>query len=197
MFKHTRTALNQVIKDFKFASNVCTFGSQIFYIGYLIYAICADVGYLWANITLLAVCGLYFLFTATTHNIKDKETKLAKRNARHTLRWVKIFVNAAVLAMMGYSIYISSTVPSTLTTILTAISVVSWLLSLSLELITMYVENRINLIKESFMKDISPAETVGTIVKAAASVNSTVKTVETVGTVVGTVGSVVKNILKK
>ena len=198
MFKYTREALSQITKDFKFASNVCTFGSQIFYIGYLIYALCANVGYSWANITLLAVCGLYFLFTATTHNVKDKEAKLAKRNAKHTFRWVKISIKAAVLAMMGYSIYISATEPSTLTIILTAIAVVSWLLSLSLELITMYVENRIELLKESFIKDVkNPVETVSTIVKTAASVSSTVKTVETVGTVVGAVGSVVKNMMKK
>lgn len=183
MFIHTREALNQVVRDFKFASRTCTFGTQIFYIGYLIYAICAGVGYLWANIALLAICGIYFIFTALTLELKSKELKLIKRNTRHTFRWVKILIRAVVLVSMVYSIYISATAPTPITIILTVISVIGWLLSLSLELITIYVENRVKMLINGLKEDFHFEE----ISNAAGKV----------GSVVGSVSSAVKSFLNR
>ena len=173
MFNNTRTALTQVARDLKFAYRSCTLGVQIFYIAYLIYAILNSIGYLWANITLLAVCTVYLLFTIITLEMKGRDFKLLKKNAGHTFRWVKISVKAVVIVSMGYSIYISATEPSPLTIILTVIAVIGWLLSLSLELLSMYVDNRVQLIinglKEDWQEIKRPVEAVGNAVGAVGS----------------------------
>lgn len=181
MFNNTRIALTQVARDLKFAHRVCTFGIQIFYIGYLIYAICTGLGYLWANISLLAICTLYFIFTVTTVDLKSKDLKLIKRNAKHTFRWIKISVKAVVVVSMGYSVYISATAPSPMTIILTVISVIGWLLSLSLELISMYVDSRVQMILNGLRADIEDIK----------------RPVEAVGSAIGTVGSAVKSFFKR
>lgn len=178
MFNNTRMALTQVARDLKFAYRSCTFGVQIFYIAYLIYAIFAEVGYLWANITLLAICTVYLLFTITTLEMKGRDFKLLKKNAGHTFRWIKISVKAVVLVSMGYSIYISATDPTPTTIILTAIAVIGWILSLSLELLSMYVDNRVQMIINGLKEDWQEIK----------------RPVEAVGNAVGAVGSVVKNL---
>ena len=106
MFKYTRAAISSVIHEFKIWSIIFTWGLFAVTVGYNIFAILMDIGYLWANITSLCIITLSTIFDLVT---KSKDIKTVKRVVKRLVSWLKIVLKGAVLGLTIYGLYVAST----------------------------------------------------------------------------------------
>jgi hypothetical protein len=166
MFKYTRAAILSVINEFKIWSIIFTWGLFAVTVGYNIFAIVMDIGYLWANIASLCIITISTAFELIT---KNKDIKIVKRVVKRVVSWLKILLKAAVLGLTIYGLYIASTDVNPLTIILTTLMIILWILTVLIEIITTVVISKKAMFEEAWKNDIDefkkPIETVGNTVK--------------------------------
>ena len=154
MFSYTRAAIDKTIRDIKLISNFISVSTQVIYILYLIYAIAANTGTLWANICLLCVSVPYFVFHVICLGKIEPKMKLAKGSVRHSYKTVKLLLNGITLSATIYGIYVAANNISPITVVLAAITTIGWLLGVLTEIVTYFIENRKELIITAFEADI-------------------------------------------
>ena len=169
MLEYTRAAIEKTIKDLKAIVYFISIAVQVSYIAYLIYAIALDIGFLWANITLVAISASYLVFYLVTLEKKDKFSREAKKTTRHAYNRIKITLNIFTLGMMVYSVYIASTHITTVSVVWVALSAIGLIIKILFELGVTFTENRAELILEGMKADfenvIRPAQTAVNFVK--------------------------------
>ena len=169
MFIYTRAYFQKLIDDFKLAGYLFNVLTPLVYIVYLIYALSVNVGYAWANITLLAVTVLYLVFYISTYDLKEKSVKATKKTVRHIYKGIKLSVGAMTLGITFYGIYVASQQTSTLSVVLSCFMAVFWVLQAGIELITYFIEYQTTLFMAALEADkdnlIKPITAVGNFVK--------------------------------
>lgn len=169
MFENTRAVLDKTVNDFKrFIWGFALF-VQLFYIGYLAYAVFFGSGNKIVNISLLVISIGYFVFYVITYEKKDKHSKELKRTVKRALKWYKISASALTLVTMIYGIYTASENTSPFSLILVAIMVIVWVMQVIFELAYYAIEARVNLFKSAFEVDVEsikkPVTAIGDFVK--------------------------------
>lgn len=87
-----------------FAFNIIT---QLVYICYLSYAISSNTGNIIANIVLLSISVVYFIFFLINSRKTGKEGKAAKVKNKKFRKWGKRFVKLYTLAVALYSMHVN------------------------------------------------------------------------------------------
>lgn len=153
MFEYTRAFGQKLVNDCKTANYLFNVISPLTYILYLIYAIFVPVGYMWANIPLLAITLTYLVFYLCTYDLKNKKFKETKRNIKHIYKGVKLFISALTLVITFYGIYTATTHTTTLSIVLSCFMALFWIVSTATELITYIVEYEWSLFLASIEAD--------------------------------------------
>lgn len=153
MFDYTRTAIKKIGDDFKKVGFLLGLSGQIFYLFYIVYSIITSRGILWANYSLGAVSLLYLIFYIFTFSKSDKKDRVTKNKVRRLQSILKLFVKGLVLAMMFYSVYYTVVEISLLSVVFTALSIVSFILQIALELVRCIIENRYELLMTGWEAD--------------------------------------------
>lgn len=170
MLDYTRTALNEVVHDFKKLNYLRELITQILYIAYLVYAVIVSAGVFWINVILLGLSVAYFAFflVMTTGRILQSPTKSHKIIRKIFVR-CKQLLKLYTLGVMLYGIYATTTHVSPLSVILSALMIVGWILQVVFEVILHYIINRSNLLMEGMKADyenfVKPAKAVGNFFK--------------------------------
>ncbi len=154
MFDYTRTAIKKIGDDFKkvgFALGLC---GQIFYLFYIVYSLITTRGILWANISLGTVSLFYMIFYIITYSKSDKKSRRTKNNVRRFQSFFKLGVKAFTIVMMFYSVYYTVVEISLLSVVFTALSIISFILQIALELVRCIIENRYELLMAGWEADI-------------------------------------------
>ena len=171
MFDYTRMIIGQTVTDVKRVFYGYQVLAQLIYIAYLIYALIAGAGIWYANAALLLLsCGYFIFFLSTTDYGKTPDGKALKRKVRTGYVWSKRFIRLFTIGMAVYDI-VTADSSNSISTLLTALMIVSWMLEILLELIIRIIEVRFNLIKEAIEADVDellkPIKTVGNFFKKA------------------------------
>ena len=170
-FKYTQAMLDKTVLDIKRFLDGFTLGSQLFYIAYLIYAMCTFSGFFAVNLILAIVSVGYlciYLFTfidsADTRSEKKSKRKL-RSTAGHIDRIVKITGKTITLGVAVYSLYLTADNLNVTSILLTVLMFISWFVQIILELIAYAFESRKDLFVAAMMRDVEfitkPANAVG------------------------------------
>ena len=166
MFDYTQTAIKKIFDDFKKFCHVCSIVTQLIYIGYLTYSICAQTGRWWIKTAFLAVSVAYFIFYTCVHH--GKHAKLEKTGKRVYKR-SKLFLKLFELVVAFYSIAVTIHDATTASVILLSLMLVGWLLQVVFDVIISIFENRAELFMEALKADVEdmkrPVDTVSNLFK--------------------------------
>ncbi len=154
MLDYTIVATKKTVEDIKRFSLVFSILTQILYIGYLIYALVCDLGFIWLNIPLLAISSAYLVFYLIVNGKSGKKIKEARKNARHTYKFVKISAASFNLAVLLYSIWAFPEEVKPISIVFATLMTVVLVLHLATELVCVFAERRMNLFIEALKADL-------------------------------------------
>ena len=154
MLDYTRATVDRTITDVKRFAKLFTFGTQIFYILYLIYAMISGTGNIIVNAIMSALSVANLIITAFLYDKKDRLSKRVKRTTKRVYKWVKLSLQAFTLGATVYGIYIAASDFSAISIIFALFTAVMWAFSVMLQIISIAVEARLNLFKEALHADI-------------------------------------------
>ncbi|MBQ8885700.1 MAG: hypothetical protein IJY62_04985 [Clostridia bacterium] len=158
MLDYTKAALRETWTAFKKTIYVCSVVIQAVYIAYLIYALIAQTGFLVANVILLALSLVYFVFfLMITKGGRDPEAEKFKEVKRHgstVYKWSKRAVTLVTLGLTVYGLFTAVKNTTPLSIIFTALMIVGWLLSTIFDILSMIVASYGKLIFEGFEADL-------------------------------------------
>ena len=160
MFDYTRSILDKIINDIKKTARVFMIFTQLATIAYLIYALIAPAGYIWVNIPLLALSIAYFVIyiILTSEKWEETKTETSKRRralakARNVFARSKLIVNFFPMLGVLYSLATASTHATPISTILSLLPVLGWVLQLIFEIIRMIIDKYKTLLGYAVKKD--------------------------------------------
>ncbi len=154
MLDYTKAALTKTINDTKKIAYFCSISTQLIYIAYLIYALCAGVGFSAVNIILLVLSVLYVGYYSLTLYPRGKKERRARYDARRIYKYTKLTLQALTLIFMIYGIFMASSEKSTVTIMFAAVSLVFWILSLLLEVTIAVLNSYKDLLIEGLKADL-------------------------------------------
>ncbi len=168
MLEYTRATIDKIHSDFKRFVHCCRIGTPIFSIFYMIYAICIDAGFLWANIALGVLSAAYVAFYLCTYERADRSTKQIRKNTRRAYKYITLLLKAYTIGMTIYGIYIATAVANPLAAIFAVLNLVAWTLQVLFELALVvferYKELLVSAIQADFEAVTRPARAVGDFV---------------------------------
>lgn len=150
MLDYTKAAIKKTVDDFKRLDYIRNVATQILYIVYLIYALFAGAGILWANISLLSVSTAYFFFFLFMTRCNQKPLKVFVATL---FKRCKQVVRLATLGIMVYGIYAATKHVTAPAVIFTAFLIVGWLLQIVFEVVFKFFINRAQFILEGIEAD--------------------------------------------
>ena len=172
MFDYTKMMIDQTITDVKRVFHGYKISAQLIYIAYLIYALIAQTGIWYANLALLVLsCGYFAFFMTTTDYGKTPDGKQLKKKVNTGYIWAKRFIRLFTLGVATYDILTSSGPTNAISTLLTAMMLIGWLIEVFFDLLIRIITARIALMKEALDADVEmmlkPVKTVGNFFKKA------------------------------
>ena len=173
MLDYTKAALKKTADDFKKLDYVRNLATQILYAFYLIYAIIAGAGRLWANILLLCLAlGYLVVFLFVTSTKPSENRKKLKKITWEIFTRTKQLIKFFNLVVMVYGIYATTTHVTALSVVLSAFMIVGFILQLIFEVVFKFFLNRAQFIIEGMEADyenmVKPVKTVGNFFKKMA-----------------------------
>ena len=155
MFDYSKAAFDKIKTDFQRFVYRFTIASQILYIAYLIYMLCAPLGMLWANITLLAISVAYFtiFMIATVPSLATKMKKF-KSISQNVYTRTKLLIKFFTLGITLYGISATTAHVTPFSIILTTLSILAWVLQLLFHIVLIFFIDRFHLLKEAFEVDV-------------------------------------------
>ncbi len=176
MFIYTRATLDKIVSDLKRTVDISNITGQLVYVLYLIYAIFAPIGFVYLNAFLLGASLVYFVIYIVYYKKNDKLSKEVKTTARHTFKWIKLSSKALTLAITLYGVYSMTNHLTAFSIILTTLTIIVWIINLSIELITIAVEHYAAMLNEALAADVGeitkPVVAVGSVVKKIVGISS-------------------------
>lgn len=150
MLDYTRSAVSKIVEDFKAFLHIYTIVVQSIYLAYLIYSIAVGAGIVFISVALLVICTAYFVFYLVAHDrINDSVEKIARK----TRTWLLLAVKAFTLGVSIYNIYAASTHVTPVSVTLAALTALSWIIQILVELLAKFIENRASLLIEGLKAD--------------------------------------------
>ena len=166
MLDYTQTAIKKIFDDFKKFCHVCSILTQLIYIGYLLYSICAQTGRWWIKTAFLVVSVAFFIFYICAYHAH--KTKLEKKG-KMLFRRCKLGLKLLELVVAFYSIAVTTNDATTTSVILLAVMLVGWLLQVIFDVIISILESRGELLLEAIKADVDeikrPVDKVSNIFK--------------------------------
>ena len=160
MFDYTRSILDKIINDIKKTARVFMLFTQVATIAYLIYSLIAPVGFLSINILLLVLSVAYFVAYLLLTSEKWNETKAqsskrrkALAKARNIFARSRLVVNFFPMIAVLYGLATASTHATPVSTILSLLPVLGWVLQLIFEILRMIIDKYKSLLEFAFHKD--------------------------------------------
>ena len=160
MFDYTRSILNKIVNDVKKTARAFMIFTQAATIAYLIYSLIAPVGKLWVNIPLLALSVIYLIIyiALTSEKWDDTKTETTKKRralakARNIFARSKLIVNFFPMVGVVYGLASASTHATPISTILSLLPVLGWVLQLIFEILRMLIDKYKALLGYAFNKD--------------------------------------------
>lgn len=173
MLDYTKAAIKKTVDDFKRLDYIRNLATQILYVAYLTYAVLTPAGKLWADIPLLVLSVAYLVvfLVATTQNA-TQEKKKAKQVCTIVYTRCKQVIKLFTIVVMLYGIYAATTHVTAFSVILSALTIVGWILQVVFEVILKYFLSRAHFILEGMEADyetmLKPVKTVGNFFKKVA-----------------------------
>ncbi len=173
MLDYTKAALRKTLDDFKKVDYVRNIITQLLYIGYLVYAVCTKVGFIWVDVALLALSVAYFVFFMVMTEGKPLQPpkrghKFGKKLFKRCKQLLKLFN----LGVMIYGVYFTTERVSPFAVILSVLMIVLWLLQIIFEVLIRILTSRAKLIIEGLEADyesiVKPVKSVGNFFKKIA-----------------------------
>ena len=148
---NTKTAFQLIIEDFKRYVVILKYVFLAFSVATLIYGIISGIGNLIINCCLL---GLLFVYSVLDAILRRRESPNASRKLRIVYAWMRISLNAAVLASSLYSLY-SATVAEVkpITIVLATLSMIMFVLKVLLEITLEVFQSKWTLLKNAMLMD--------------------------------------------
>ena len=160
MFDYTRSILDKIVNDIKKTARAFMIFTQAATIAYLIYSLVAPVGKLWVNILLLALSVVYFVIyiVLTTEKWTDKKSETSRKRralakARNIFARSRLIVNFFPMVGVVYGLASASTNATPVSTILSLLPVLGWVLQLIFEILRMLIDKYKSLLGYAFNKD--------------------------------------------
>ena len=145
MLDYTRMMLKNTQRDLSTFGYILGLISQLFALAYIIVAITLNIGNTVANAIVLAVSATYFGIYLVLHDTKDKRLRRIKNTGKHSAAAVKLLSGALTLGVSIYGICISAYTLSVPTLLLSVANAAFWVLRVIVELVSYYVDTRIEL----------------------------------------------------
>jgi len=170
MLDYTKTAMKQVLDDFKKAFFLLRVATQIVYIAYLLYALISMRGLWIINGVLLALSVGYLLFflSATAWGKSPDGKKMQKRGTE-IYNWSKRLIQLFNLAVAVYGLCYTAKKVSVFSVIFSAMMIALWFFNLIFSFVQKFVGARINLLVAGLEADIEsvtkPVRSVGNFFK--------------------------------
>lgn len=160
IFSSTRATLSGIAATAKTASLLFTLLTQTVYIGYLIYAICTGRGSLTVNAVLLSVSVAYLIFFSVMEvrlgSMSRRERRLERRRVKGVKRaykWIKLTAKTFNLAVLLYGIYVGSESATPISTIITTLMIIVWVLEVFFASASLLVEHLVRVLAEAIEED--------------------------------------------
>ena len=157
MLEYTKVVFNQTIDDIKKISLIFNFSTQAIYIAYLIYTLCAPVGFLYVNIPLLVISVAYMAFSIVMEKkTQNKRAIKLKSKAKEIYKVAKYII---LIPTLITSIITLATLESdhiTFSLFFTIMMVLGYASSILMLIITKSVENRFELFMVAIKADMEP-----------------------------------------
>lgn len=160
MFDYTRSILDKIVNDIKKTARAFMIFTQAATIAYLIYSLIAPVGKLWVNIPLLALSVIYFIIYIALTSEKWDDTKAETTKKRKTLAKArnifarsKLVVNFFPMVGVVYGLASASTHATPISTILSLLPVLGWVLQFIFEILRMLIDKYKALLGYAVRKD--------------------------------------------
>jgi|GEM_PF-5514864 len=155
MFEYTKSSMLDTfdfLKETIYYSNLVI---QLFYIGYLSLRLYSQSGYVYANIALLAltlVYFLYYIFTKREFYTKDdiESHKFIKKLTKNSKRIIHLFLIYLAVSQL----YLNPTSNDNMLLLITVLMIFGFLLSIFLDLLLDNIDKRVQVIKNSIYYDI-------------------------------------------
>ena len=154
MFDVTKETIRRTSIKMKKVAHITEIMVQLFYIGYLVFALFMQRGIAITNGILLVICCAYFLFYVITVKYKyTKKEKLQRKRVKRLVKWAKIIIKIVVIGFAIAEMIMFEENRTISSSVLLAIMIVSLLITIILDLLVAAITNEMELIYGAFMKD--------------------------------------------
>ena len=154
MFDVTKETIRRTSIKMKKVAHITEIMVQLFYIGYLVFALFMQRGIAITNGILLVICCGYFLFYVITVKYKyTKKEKLQRKRVKRLVKWAKIIIKIVVIGFAIAEMIMFEENRTISSSVLLAIMIVSLLITIILDLLVAAITNEMELIYGAFMKD--------------------------------------------
>ena len=127
--------------------------SQTFALAYLVFALIFSVGNVIANSVVLTVSAVYFGIYIALRGTDDRKMRRFRNYSKHTASAVKLVSSALTLGVSIYGIIIAAYTLSVPTLLLAVANAAFWVLRVIVELVSYYVDTRIELFTSALTAD--------------------------------------------
>ena len=154
MFDVTKETIRRTSIKMKKVAHITEIMVQLFYMGYLVFALFMQRGIAITNGILLVICCAYFLFYVITVKYKyTKKEKLQRKRVKRLVKWAKIIIKIVVIGFAIGEMIMFEENRTISSSVLLAIMIVSLLITIILDLLVTAITNEMELIYGAFMKD--------------------------------------------
>lgn len=154
MLDVTRETLKRTSKKMKKITYIVEILVQLFYMGYLVFALIFQKGIVVANSILLSLCFGYFLFYIMTLKYKySKKEKLQRKKIKRFVKWAKIIIKIIVIGFAIIEMVLfkeNRTIPAS---IMLAIMIITLLTTILLDLLVNAISLELDLLYGALVKD--------------------------------------------
>lgn len=166
MFKYTKASIELILEDIRKYGNIFRYGSLSFTSVYFIYALVAKTGNFYANLVLAT---LFFSYTVFDFLTRKRNVKKVKKVVQRSYSVVKFSIRAFTLGATIYGLYTASTNVNPISTVLTTLMIIMWVLQVLMELVGYVFEDKKDLLLAGINKDLEnlrkPVTEVGNFFK--------------------------------
>ena len=153
MLKYTIAAFRKIASEVKLLAHYLTLTVSLSLSAYLIVNCFLGVGYVLLNATLATVTVVNLLVYLFTYKNTQKGAKRVRRVVKRICNVAKLLLNAISLGSSVYTIVTSPEAVGGFSLVFTPILIIVWVVSVALELISIYLERRLELIVNAFRMD--------------------------------------------
>ncbi len=164
MIKNTMASVNIIKRELSLFSFLANLISSLIMIGYLIFSMVMGRGIFGVNIALCTLTVFNLSIYLVTKSAEDKNAKKLRRRAKHFYNISKVVLNAIPLATVLYILAFTSEDIPRMEMVLLPLMLIMWLVQLTLEIATLYIQSRMTLFTDAIKLDFE--EVVKPLVRA-------------------------------